>query len=89
LAAGAPARRFGLWPRKGSLEPGADADLVLVDPARRATILDRDQLSRAGRTPFAGWEVTGWPVATFLRGDCIMRDGGMEGAPRGALLRRG
>jgi dihydroorotase len=89
LASTAPARRFGLWPRKGGLEPGADADLVLVDPGRREEIRDADQLSRAGRTPFAGRVVTGWPVATWLRGTCVMRDGAILGPPRGAVLARG
>ncbi|HEV7267307.1 MAG TPA: dihydroorotase family protein [Falsiroseomonas sp.] len=88
LCCAAPARRFGLWPRKGGLEPGADADLVLVDPARRAEIRDADQLSRAGRTPFAGRVVTGWPVATFLRGACVMRDGAVLGPPRGQVVPR-
>jgi dihydroorotase len=89
LASAVPARRFGLWPRKGGLEPGADADLVLVDPLRRAEIRDADQLSRAGRTPFAGRVVTGWPVATWLRGGCVMQDGAILGPPRGIVLARG
>lgn len=86
LCCAAPARRFGLWPRKGGLEPGQDADFVLVDPARRGVIRDEDQLSRARRTPFAGWEVTGWPVATYLRGGCIAREGRVQGAPRGQVM---
>ena len=48
-----------LWPRKGSLLPGADADLVLVDPSARRTLSNATVLSKAGWTPFDGREVTG------------------------------
>ncbi|WP_431284364.1 dihydroorotase [Humitalea sp. 24SJ18S-53] len=88
LCCGAPARRFGLAPRKGSLSPGADADLVLVDPHRHAEIRDSDQLSRAGRTPFAGRHTTGWPLETWLRGQVVARDGRLAGGPRGVVVTR-
>jgi dihydroorotase len=64
----APARLYGLHPRKGSLEPGADADLVLVDPDRRWTVRDEDILSRAGWSPYSGRTFVGGAVKTFLRG---------------------
>ena len=82
----APARRFGLYPRKGAVLPGSDADLVLVDPIRRATIENGTQWSRARTTPFAGWTVTGWPVLTLLRGRVVMRETKIEGLPRGRLV---
>ena len=88
LCCEAPARRFGLHPRKGSLEPGADADLVIVDPARNATIRNEDQLSRARATPFAGRAIRGWPVLTMLRGGIVAREGQVTGAPRGQFLAR-
>lgn len=81
-----PARLFGLYPQKGVLEPGSDADLVLVDPKREASIENDAQLSRARITPFAGRRVRGWPVATLLRGRVVMRDGRIVGSPAGALV---
>ncbi|MGH7266964.1 MAG: dihydroorotase, partial [Candidatus Rokuibacteriota bacterium] len=88
LCAERPARLFRLYPRKGALEPGSDADLVLVDPAREALIENEAQLSRARVTPFAGWRVRGWPVATLLRGRVVMRDGKVTGVPAGTLVTR-
>jgi len=81
-----PARIFGLYPRKGALLPGADADLVIVDPSASRTIRNEDQLSKAGMTPFAGRRIRGWPVATLLRGSLIMRDGTLIGAPAGRFV---
>jgi len=83
-----PARIFGLYPRKGALLPGSDADLVIVDPARPMTIRDDDQMSRARRSPFHGLEVPASPVLALLRGSVIMRDGRPIGAPGGLFLKR-
>jgi dihydroorotase len=70
-----PARRYGLWPAKGSLRDGADADIVLVDPEATVTIRDEDVLSKAGWTPFAGRRTRGDVVRVFLGGREIARDG--------------
>ncbi|WP_028924681.1 dihydroorotase [Pseudonocardia acaciae] len=76
----APARAYGLWPRKGSLLPGADADLVLVDADAPRTLRNADVLSKAGWTPYDGREVTGRVVRTYLRGTSIAADGPRSGA---------
>ncbi len=82
----APAQRFGLYPRKGSLQVGADADMVIIDLRRPSVIRNADQLSRAAQTPFDGWDVPGTLVTTLLRGQVIARDGRTLGSPRGEFL---
>jgi allantoinase len=74
LTAGAPARLWQLAPTKGSLTPGADADIVLLDPQRTWTI-DRAELLHTHRwSPFEGRAVQGRVVRTILRGTTIFRD---------------
>lgn len=81
-----PARRFGLFPRKGAVRPGSDCDLVLVNSLERFRIRNEDQYSKSRRTPFDGREVRGRPVRTFLAGIEIMRDGIVAGKPRGRFV---
>jgi allantoinase len=64
----APARRFGLWPRKGSLLPGADADLIVLDPTREWEIRAATLVTPAGWSPYEGRTVRGRVLATFSRG---------------------
>jgi len=71
----APAKNYGMWPRKGRLAPGADADIVLVDPAATRILRDVDVLSKAGWTPFDGRAMTGRVVQTYLRGRLIAEEG--------------
>ena len=66
-------RVFGLADR-GRLPEGYDADLTQVDLKARRAIRDADMASRVGWTPFDGMEVTGWPMATIIRGRVVMRD---------------
>ena len=82
-----PARLFGLYPCKGALQPGADADLVIVDPKQAMTIRNADQLSKARNTPFAGLKVEATPVLTLLRGNVIMQDGKLAGPAAGCFLK--
>lgn len=82
-----PARRFGLAPRKGTLSIGADADLVLFDPQRRATLSYRRLHQNVDYCPYEGWEVQGYADTVLSRGEVIVRDGEFVGAPgRGRFL---
>ena len=84
------AKLFGLYPRKGTVAVGSDADIVLWDPDETRTIRDEDIFSGAGFSVYSGWEVTGWPVMTLRRGEVVYEDGEiLAGAGSGELLRRG
>jgi dihydroorotase len=74
LSAANPARVWGLYPRKGAIQPGADADIAIVDLARPWTIEDAKLQSRSKITPWNGWRVKGMPVHTLVRGRFVMRD---------------
>ncbi len=70
-----PARLYGLYPQKGAIVIGADADITLWDPGKNVTIRQQDLHHGADYTPYEGLEVTGWPVRTILRGKTVMSDG--------------
>ena len=74
LSAVAPAQAFGLYPRKGALVPGADADIAVVDLRRQAVIEGARLASRGNVTPFEGMAITGMPMHTLVRGRFVMRD---------------
>ena len=76
-----PAKLFGLYPRKGVLRVGSDADIVIWDPTMKKTIRDQDMLSNAKYSLYAGWEVTGWPKMTIRRGTVVYQDGKLTGRP--------
>jgi allantoinase len=83
-----PARLYGLYPRKGAIQPGADADLTLVDLQKRSVIRGAEMESKSKFTIYEGWEVLGMPVRTIVRGKTVMRDGQVVGqAGDGQLVR--
>ena len=74
-----PAKIFGLWPRKGDLRPGSDADIVIFDPRAQQTVRAAELHSRAGYTPYEGLPLTGRVMATICRGQVVFRDGHVRG----------
>ena len=79
LNAYAPSRRFGLYPTKGSLEVGADADLVLIDLDEERTV----QHDGHGTCIYEGWKLKGWPVLTVSNGRIVFEDGQVNEAAFG------
>lgn len=89
LISAAPARLFGLYPRKGTIAVGSDADLLVLDPQLCRRIDGRGMQSRAGYSVYDGREVHGWPRFTVSRGDVVLEDGEVLAAPgRGRWVRR-
>jgi dihydropyrimidinase/allantoinase len=88
LASANSARAFGLYPRKGTIAPGSDADVTIVDPNAERVITPEVLHSAQDFTPFAGITLRGWPTHTILRGRVVYRDGKITGAPSGEYLRR-
>ncbi len=79
-------RVFGIA-GKGRLASGYDADVTLVDLKRQHTFTDAEMASKCGWSPFTGMTVTGWPVATIIRGRVVMRDGQLLGPAAGEPIR--
>jgi dihydropyrimidinase len=83
------ARLYGLYPKKGSIGVGFDADIVLWDPDRRETIRQEILHHGADYTPWEGFKVTGWPVMTLLRGQVVAEKGKIVGEKgRGRVVDR-
>lgn len=79
LTATNPARIYGLYPRKGSIAIGSDADLAIWDPNRKVKITNDILHHAVDYTPYEGMVVTGWPVTTLSRGQTVCRDGDLLG----------
>ncbi|HEY3449308.1 MAG TPA: dihydropyrimidinase [Myxococcales bacterium] len=85
-----PAKIFGLYPKKGALVPGADADVVVWDPERRQSLSAAALHMRTDYSPYEGRTVKGAPAMVFGRGELIVDDGRWLGRPgRGRFLKRG
>ncbi|WP_026380891.1 dihydroorotase [Afifella pfennigii] len=69
-----PARRFGLWPKKGAMQAGSDADLVLVDLNEERTV----EHTGKGTCIYEGWKLKGWPVLTVARGEIVYENGAVS-----------
>ena len=77
-----PARIFGIYPRKGTIQVGSDADLALIDPNARVTITADDHLGKAGYTPYEGMNLKGTVAMTLLRGEVLMEAGKIKLGPQ-------
>jgi dihydropyrimidinase len=76
-----PARIFGLYPQKGTIAVGSDADLVVFDPTREFTVRSENQHSNAGYTLYDGRTILGWPEMTFQRGRRVLWQGEVVAEP--------
>ncbi len=84
------AKTYGLYPQKGTIAIGSDADIAIWDPRKRMTINNANQHHGADYTPYEGIKVKGWPVLTMVRGKTVVRDGALVGAaPSGVYQTRG
>lgn len=88
LVSEAPARLYGLYPRKGAIEVGADGDLTLVDTSAEWTVRSDDLIGKSGWTPYEEMRVRGRVAATIVRGRVRARDGRTTMAPGEARLVR-
>ena len=83
------AKIFGMFPRKGTIALGADADLVVYDPSYRGTISARTHQLNLDYSAFEGWEIKGRPNVVTVRGEVAARDGQFVGTiGRGQFVKR-
>jgi dihydropyrimidinase len=76
-----PAKIYGLYPKKGTLAIGSDADIAIWDPKKSVTFSDKTVKDRAGYTPWKGRTVKGWPTTVLLRGDVLVADDKLKAKP--------
>lgn len=88
VAAAAPARAYNLYPRKGTISVGSDADLAIVDLELEQVVTTELCRSAQDHTPFEGISVKGWPTDTILRGAAVFRDGEVVDGARGEYVHR-
>lgn len=80
LVATTPAKLFGMFPQKGTIAVGSDADIAVWDPERTRTIRGEEMVSNAGFDIYEGREIKGWPEFTISRGEVIVENGELVGA---------
>jgi dihydroorotase-like cyclic amidohydrolase len=68
------AKIFGIYPRKGALQIGSDADITIVDPKKTMTIRSENLYTKVAWTPYEAYEVKGIPVYTIVRGSVVMEN---------------
>ncbi|RJX15668.1 allantoinase AllB [Candidatus Bathyarchaeota archaeon] len=86
ISAENPAKAFGLYPKKGFIQVGSDADLTIVDLKKESTIKSENLHSKTRLTPFEGWKVKGLPTYTIVNGKIMMENGEITGKPEGNLI---
>ncbi len=74
ISAENPARIYGVFPKKGVIQPGSDADFVFVDLKKEVKITNDDQITACGWTPYDGLNVKGWMTQSIVRGEVVMKD---------------
>ncbi len=89
LLSGQPARLFGMYPRKGALAVGSDADIVIFDPEYTGRITAAAQYQAADYTPYEGFETKGRVETVLLSGELAVEDGRVVRTGRGRFVRRG
>ncbi|MBC7219024.1 MAG: amidohydrolase family protein, partial [Hadesarchaea archaeon] len=82
-----PARIFGLYPRKGAIMVGSDADFTIVDMKMEKTIKAEELHSKQKITPFDGFRVQGVPVYTIVRGNIVAERGEILDGPKGRFIK--
>lgn len=70
-----PAKLYGMYPKKGALHPGSDADLVIWNPEKNGVITAADSHSACGYAPYEGWKITGMPEQVYVRGIQVVEQG--------------
>lgn len=76
-----PAKTFGLYPKKGVIQVGADADLVILDLKKKRFVRAKEMKTASDFSVYEGWEFTGWPIFTMVRGNIVYEDGQVVGKP--------
>lgn len=84
-----PAKVWGIYPQKGTIQVGSDADIVIIDPDKKVKVSWKRLHSICDWSIYEGWEFQGWPVLTILRGEIIAKDGEVVAKPGiGRYLKR-